>query len=268
MRYVFDHDLHIHSYLSGCSDDPEQNPQRMLQYAKEFGLKQLCITDHFWDEKVPGAENSYLKGQGVAHISRIKPLPQADGIEFLFGCETDMDQNMQLGVSKETMDLLDFIVIPTTHMHMVGFVISEEDCTIEGKARVWVERLEALLAKDLPFHKIGIAHLTCSLIDSSSRENYIKVLNLLREEDLYRVFKKAAEVGCGIELNSDDMRLRPGEEEAILRIYRIAKECGCKFYGGSDAHHPATLDAAKAIYERAIDLLELDENDKFHIIKK
>ena len=51
--------------------------------------------------------------------------------------------------------------------------------------------------------------------------------------------------------------------EKILRPYRIAKEKGCKFYIGSDAHHPAPLDAAKERFEKVIDALELEEEDKF-----
>lgn len=51
--------------------------------------------------------------------------------------------------------------------------------------------------------------------------------------------------------------------EALLRIYKTAKIAGCKFYLGSDAHHPKELDAAKGIFERVITLLDLSEDDKF-----
>ena len=55
------------------------------------------------------------------------------------------------------------------------------------------------------------------------------------------------------------------EADTVLRIFYIAKACGCKFYLGSDAHHPASLETAKARFERAVTLLDLTENDKFHI---
>ena len=80
-----------------------------------------------------------------------------------------------------------------------------------------------------------------------------------------RLFEKAAGLGVGIELNSSDMDFTEEEADVVLRPYRIAKKCGCKFYCGSDAHHPNTLDRAKALFERAIDLLELTEEDKFII---
>ena len=48
----------------------------------------------------------------------------------------------------------------------------------------------------------------------------------------------------------------------------LQKKCGCKFYLGSDSHHPKDFVNAKEIFERAVTLLELSEDDKFHIISK
>lgn len=264
MRYIYDNDLHIHSKLSLCSDDPEQTNERILQYAKDNGLKTICLTDHYWDESVPLLDPGFYGSQNFEHISAAKPLPQADGIRFLFGCETDMDRFMNIGVPKNRFDDFDFMIVPTTHFHFRGFTISDEVVTPQEKADFWLEKLNALLDKDLPFHKIGIAHLTCGLIDSS-REKLLETMEALSTEDLEKVFRKAAQCGVGIELNSDDMNFKAEESATILRPYRIAKQAGCKFYMGSDAHHPAALDAAKDIFERAIDLLELTEEDKFII---
>ena len=151
---------------------------------------------------------------------------------------------------------------------MVGLTISENDCrTAQGRADIWIKKFETLLNMDLPFHKIGLAHLTCGLI-APERKQYLEVLNLLPDEKLKDLFKKAAKLGVGIELNSGDMQFSDSETDTVLRIHRIAKQMGCKFYLGSDAHHPDRLYASKAIFERAIDLLGLTENDKFHIKTK
>ena len=268
MRFTFDHDYHIHSELSSCSRDPEQTPARIVQYAKDYGLKTICITDHYWDSAVPGASNWYAP-QNFAHIEQAKPLPKADGIAFLFGCETDLDRNCTVGVPKERFDDFDFMIIPTTHLHMKGFTITEEDIvSVEKKAALWVTRMEALLAMDLPFYKIGIAHPACTLLQSKPREEYLRLLDLIPEADMVRVFTKAAALGVGIELNRDDMKFSDAEADTVLRMFRIAKRCGCKFYCGSDAHHPAGLEETKALMERAIDYLELTEDDKFHIGRK
>lgn len=265
MRYQFDNDLHIHSQISLCSSDPLQTPQRILTYAMDNGLTTVCLTDHFWDEAVPGASDWYAT-QNYNWICQSKPLPQAEGIRFLFGCEIDMDRYFTIGLAREHFDRFDFVIIPTTHLHMTGFTISHEDAeTVAGRAEAWGKRLDALLSMDLPFEKIGIAHLACPLIDNRSRQMYLSVLEQISEEDMKRLFTKAAALGVGIELNSSDMRFSDEETDIVLRPFRIAKQCGCKFYFGSDAHHPAGLDNAKAIFERAIDFLQLKETDRFII---
>ena len=264
MKYIIDNDLHIHSSLSSCSSDPEQTPERILRYAAENGLKTVCLTDHFWDSAVPGASDWYAP-QDFDHISQARPLPVHEGIRFLFGCETDLDKHLTLGVSRDRLEEFDFVIIPTTHMHMNGFTLSpEEGASAESRAAAWLRRLDAVLNMDLPFHKVGLAHLTCKLIDRRPEE-YRKVLALLPENELYRLFRKAARLGVGIELNASDMTFREGEQELVLRPYRIAKECGCKFYLGTDAHHPSSFSGMAGTFGNAIDLLDLREEDKFVI---
>ncbi len=64
VQYIIDHD-YLHLQLSLCSNDPAQTPGRMLQYAKEQGLTSLCLTDHFWDEAIPGALGRFYQKQTV-----------------------------------------------------------------------------------------------------------------------------------------------------------------------------------------------------------
>jgi histidinol phosphatase-like PHP family hydrolase len=259
MKYVFDHDFHIHSQLSSCSRDPEQNNERILKYAEDEGLHTIVLADHFWDERVPGASKWYST-QNYPHICQAKPLPQSEKVKFLFGCETEMDKDMTVGCSREIMEELDFIVIPTTHFHMERFTIAEENlATPQTRAQVWVDKLDALLSMDLPFEKIGIAHPVCPLIWKGDRAKYLATLDAIAEADMHRIFAKAARLGVGIEIN---MSYPDEERDTVLRPFRIAKEEGCKFYLGSDAHHPAGLDNARKKFERVIDDLELTEEDK------
>ena len=266
MRYVRDHDYHLHSHLSLCSGDPEQTPERILRYAREYGLKSVCLTDHYWDEAVPGASDWY-KVQDTAHIRQALPLPQDENIRFYFGAEIDMDRNRTIGLTLEHFDNFDFVVIPTTHLHMMGFTLTEEQgATLESRAGLWIDRFDYLLRQPLPFYKIGIAHLTCSLIAPGPRENFRKVLNMITDRQMEDLFSGAREVGMGIELNGDDMmHMEDDGIDTILRPYRIAKEQGCKFYLGSDGHRADEMEGAQEPFERAIDLLGLEESDKFHI---
>ena len=79
MRYTIDHDYHIHTYLSLCSQDPGQTPEGILKIAKENGLKRIVLTDHYWDTTVPcnTKVNPWYEMQNFDHIYQSCP--------FLFG---------------------------------------------------------------------------------------------------------------------------------------------------------------------------------------
>lgn len=264
MKYVLDHDYHIHSYLSQCSGAPEQTPEGILRIAKDLGLSRIVLTDHFWDESIAGASNWYKTYHKFSDISKSLPLPRDTEVEFLFGCEVDMDKNGVIGISRDKFDTFDFIIVPTTHLHMRGFAIDEADYgRPERLARLWVERLDTLLSADLPFGKVGVAHLSTACIAHENRL-YLEVLRMIPDGAMYRLFDKAAKIGLGIELNSSDFRVGDEDIKTVLRPFRIAKECGCKFYHGSDAHNPREFEAIKC-FERASDMLGLTEDDKFHI---
>ncbi len=260
MQYRLDHDLHIHTKLSSCSGHPEQTPENILKYALENGLRTICVTDHYWDESIPGASGWYAP-QNTEHIKKSLPLPQAEGVRFLFGCETELREDLTAGVSPSRFDLFDFVIIPTTHLHMTDFTVSGKE-NAEERAALWIKRLDAVLSMPLPFYKIGIAHPVCTLI-APTREMYLETLRLLPEREMERLFKKAAALGAGIELNADDFGFSEEETPTVLRPFEIAKRCGCKFYCGSDAHEPEAFANVTERFSRAIRLLELSEADKF-----
>ena len=265
MKYVFDHDFHIHSQVSSCSRDPGQTNERILQYAEEEGLHTIVLADHFWDESIPGASKWYSK-QDYPHICQAKPLPQSEKVKFLFGCETEMDKYMTVGCSVERMKDFSFVVIPTTHFHMEGFTLSEEQLeTPQTRAKAWVDKFEALMEQDLPFHKIGIAHLTCGLIWKGDRAKYLETIDSIPVEDMHRLFAKAAKLGIGIEINPGNMKYAEEEKDILLRPFRIAKEEGCKFYCGTDAHTGKEFADVRRWFERGIADLELTEDDKLII---
>lgn len=259
MRFIVDHDFHIHSTISPCCHDEKQTPEAILNYAKINGLKKICLTNHLWDEKVPSIAQ-WHDGQRFECVSSVLPLPEDDNVKFLFGAETDMDYEFELGISKERFDVFDFVVIPTTHLHLAGNTVKTKLETPEEAADIWMQRLEALLKKDLPWHKIGIAHLTCGHI---FRDRTPEVVALLPEEKLYSVFSDCVSKGVGIELNMKTLAMTEEQKKIMLRPYFIAKDCGCKFYLGSDSHSVAALDSAKENFEDIVTLLDLKESDKF-----
>ena len=273
MRYQIDHDLHIHSCLSLCAKSTRQNPERILEYAAENGFSTVVLTDHYWDERVDGVsfygndKERWYSIQNTAHTDLALPLPQKDGIRFLYGCETEMDMRCRIGISPKEVERRAFIIVPTTHLHMTGLSIAEEDRTVDKCAELWVKRFEALLESGLPLRKVGIAHLTCPLFSPErTAESTVECLSKIASEDMKHLFGKAAEGGLGIEINFSAKPFEAmGALDELLRPYRIASECGCKFYLGSDAHHPDELARARANFETNIDLLGLTEDQKFNI---
>lgn len=269
MKYIIDHDYHIHTELSLCSGDPEMTPMRILKYAEENGFSTVCITDHFWDGAIPTKPvfSPFYDVQNFEHISRSLPLPLSDKVKMYFGCECEMAMDKTLSITAETMEKLDFIIVPTTHLHMTDYTIPEEKCTLEGRIETYIDRFEALLQMDLPFHKMGIAHLTDSLISPESFDSHIKVIEGVGERIFYDLFSASAEKGIGIELNMDTSLYSDRDFAKIMRPYEIAKDCGCLFYLGSDAHHPDAFAGMKENFSKMAEYLKLEEKDKFSFAK-
>lgn len=264
MKYILDHDLHIHSRFSSCSDDPEQTPDAILAYAVKAGYKHICLTDHFWDGEVPCACESW---EGFENINKALPLPQSDGVKFHFGCETDMDRYSVVGINRRNFDKLDFIVVPINHLHLDWAKVQQDELDKKEQAVIVAQRFWNLTQLDLPFHKVGLAHITWKGLAgySPNWQDHIDIINYIPDRRWKLLFTEAADKGMGIELNIDVERYSEGEEtESILRPYRIAKECGCRFYFGSDAHHPSGLPKLRDRADFLIDALNLTEDDKFN----
>lgn len=283
MKYVLDHDMHIHSYLSPCSSDPEQTTKAILDYGLKAGYKHIVLTDHFWDEDVPCATDSFetadakkrpdtndpmfmLKWEGFKNINKALPLPKAEGISFHFGVEADMDKYSVVGLTKEHADKFDFIIVPINHLHCPWAKLQQGKMDNREQAVILAQRFWNLLQLDLPFHKVGLAHITWDGLAACSPNwmDHIEILNCITDERWRLLFSETAKKGMGVEINVEYERYAEGfERESMLRPYRIAKECGCKFYFGSDAHHPFEFDLLKDRADFFINALDLTEDDKF-----
>lgn len=261
MRYIADHDFHIHSTVSLCCHDENQTPERILDYAEKNGFNKICLTNHFWDENVP-SRAEWCEEHYSDRVKSVLPLPQREGVSFLFGCETDMDFDNVLGISKDRLDEFDFVIVSTTHLHLSQNTVPGKLRTPEEAAFHWFDKIEALLEKELPADKIGIAHLTCGHVFEKRTP---EVIELLDDERLYKVFEGCARKGFGIELNMKTLTMDDETKRIMLRPYFIAKDCGCRFYLGSDSHKAAAFEGIKENFEGIIRDLDLKESDKFII---
>lgn len=255
-------DLHCHSSLSACCADKRMTPERILRHAEEAGYETICLTDHLWDSAVPGASGWYAP-QNIEHVRAALPLPQVPSCHFYFGCETELPVNGVPALSREHFDLFDFVVIPVNHMHMAELVRAEGVDTPEKMAVNIENRLENLLEQNLPFRKIGLAHLTIGLMFREGR--IADVMHAMSEARLLRILKGYAAAGTGIELNATAFSEMTDRPDDILKIYRIAKEAGCRFYCSSDAHSVEAMDGVPKNLPAVIQALGLTEADAYRI---
>lgn len=266
MEYLL-HDFHCHSYLSPCSNDPTMTTEAMMKNAKERHLKAICITDHMWDMAYRTVDHFFYGHLDIPFIMKNRDLPKDDTIPFFFGCETELPAEGIPALTREHFDLFDFVVIPPNHMHFIGLVRKEEIDTPKKMALEMENRLENLLMQDLPFEKIGIAHLTCSLMFSEG--SVADVVHEMNEARLLRIFAGYAKAGAGIEINTTCIHECQKEFETrhdeMMLLYRIAKEAGCKFYLGTDAHFIREFSSLQENAPMMIRELGLTDDDRYEM---
>ena len=232
------HDIHIHTFLSNCSSDPEQVPANMIKQAAALGLKKLGFADHLWCKSLPGASNWY-RPQDEEHVLQIKEQMPDDlmGIEVLIGCESEYTGEY-CGIDAKHAELFDFVLIPGGHFHMVDFVRPKELQSPEELSNLLLERNIASL--DFDFID-GLAHPFYILGQTAVMD---QICALLRKSDKLKIFlDKAAEKQLSLEINRGYFPQLYGREDAgfhdesLLELLSLAKAAGCLFHFSSDAHN-------------------------------
>ena len=268
MRYVLDHDLHNHSFISPCSRDDRQTKQAIFAYALTNGYRLVALTDHGWDTKVDDKGAPGWGGNDMERLRSNLPLPQAKRCRFLMGCEIDMNRHGVFGLSAEERERFDFIIASESHLNLTHFTIDPAQVGSDAASRkaYYEKRLHTLLdMDDLPFYKMGLAHFTTGNICNAELH---RCISLFSDAELAAVFEKVKARGMGVELNFVPRAANAEDLDIILRPHRIAKQVGCKFYFGGDAHHPERFGERRAEFETIVDLLDLKESDKWEFIPR
>jgi histidinol phosphatase-like PHP family hydrolase len=226
-------DFHIHTRLSSCSSDPQQTPANILKRAEELGLDQICLTDHFWDGSMPGASDWY-KTQNLDHIRTSLvgfDLNKERRTKVFFGCETEYTGGSGIGTSHQTALEMDFVLIPISHFHMKGYVRPDHVTSAADVADLWVLRYEELLQLDLPWTRVGLAHVMDCCIGNLQEEFLRQIL----KKPVRDLFARTADKGIAVEINAASL-FQGAAAQMNLEAYGLMKESGCKFTAGSDAH--------------------------------
>ena len=260
------HDFHIHTNLSICANETA-TVENYIANAKRLGLKKIGFSDHFGAKDIPGARGFYA-AHPFEHNAELKDtlakINEPD-IKFYFGCETEYHTpKRDIALTEEEAEKFDFIVVPNSHTHMI--MPKEYIPSYEKHRDFMIQAYEDILNSPLSRYVTAMAHpfdAVCCPYD------YKILINMITDDTFKRLFDKTAEKNIAFEINvSYSKNMTPQElaDDCHIRMFRIAKECGCKFTFGSDSHSSAYHD----FYENASilsDILELKEDDLAEICR-
>lgn len=266
------HDLHIHTYLSLCAPDKNGTVENYVASAKRQGLKKLGFANHFWGtefgnkeyyENVRANPTHFYTVQNFEHISQIKSDMQAakgEGIELLFGAEAEYDPCARtVAVTPEQAEQMDFIIVPNSHTHMT----MPKSCyePYEKHKEFMFQAFYDIINSEVSRYITAIAHPFHAVCCPYGAEI---LMQLITDDEYKRAFDSAANKGIAMEFNMFSVVKSNPEDISVyneeVRMLRIAKECGCKFTFGSDAH---TISEHENIrnFDVGADLLGLCEDD-------
>lgn len=257
------HDLHLHTYLSSCCHDKENMVvNRIIEAAHSIGLATIGFSDHVWMN--PAIEPSpWYKPQDAAHIERLRDdIAAADsrGIKISFGCEADMRAPGQYSITPEYAATLDHVLLSCSHFHMTKFVEQPEENTPAGIGqhliKFFVDGVNSGLATSIahPFMPVGNYESLDAIIGSISDSQFSDACAEAAANSV------ALEITLGFLPKTQDDGRPAFSLETPVRMITLAKEAGCKFTFGSDAH-----DIEKVIrlprLQYFIEKCQLTEND-------
>ena len=259
------HDLHVHTHLSSCANE-SATIEHYINKAKELGLTMIGFTDHMWDSAIVGA-NGWYQRQNFEHILKLKDeLAHNDtnGINILFGCETEYDlAHKGVAISEEVAKKLDFLIVPNSHTHIT--MPKDYYTPYQKHADFMLEAFYDIMNSNVVKYITAIAHpffaVGCPYDDR-------ELFELISDEQFEDCFRLAKANDVALEINLACYKNKTLSElyaDPSLRMYRIAKNAGCKFTIGSDSHSNTGHDNFELAYVLT-SLLDLKDEDLANIV--
>ena len=262
------HDFHIHTALSVCAKD-SATVEHYRDVAREQGLNSLGFADHFWDESCGEPWNNFYARQGLEHVLLLKEqLAAVDfgDVKVKFGCETEYDpRTRSAAVTPAVAEQFDFIIVPNSHTHMMMPKDFYEP--YEKHKQFMIDAYNDVLDCEVSKYVKAMAHpfeAVCCPYDNAI------LMKMMTDDDYRRVFDRTAQKGIAVEINVacmlkwDANRIAESEN---LRMFRLAKECVCKFSFGSDSHSDTGHDNYDTVCETVANELSLTEKDIADFVK-
>jgi len=258
------HDLHMHTYLSACcSDRANHRPAPILALAREMGLSTLGFADHLWMH--PDLEpSSWYRPQDASQVSRLRAdlASISTPLRVLVGCEAETIAPGKFSITPDFAESLDFVLLAASHFHMDSLVAQPRSYAPQHLGPhaldFFLAAVRSGLATSIPHPFFPVGH----------HDAFDVAVAFLSDAQLFDAFSLAAERSVAVEITLAFLP-RPDRVFSIetpLRLLSIARDAGCFFTLGSDAHAP---DAQRRFPELMtfVETLALTDDDLLPLVR-
>jgi len=268
MNYsLWNGDLHIHTNLSFCSH-PEIVPSVYLPYCEAEKLTVLGFSNHAYYDELLG--DGTVKGAGLARELQIKKqleeTQKTTNIKLLMGAEVETVVGREPSIRPEEAYPFDYILLAASHILNLPYAYDLKEFSNPDKLRALTIN-QFFHACELKYPvPTAICHPLYPICSKAEQE----IVDGISDKQLEECFTCAKENNKGIEIHACLYRRgtklnEDGISPSYLRYLTIAKECGCKFHFGGDAHMPSNFVGIHEKLRRAALSVGITENDMWTI---
>ena len=232
------HDLHVHTYLSACCHDRQgQTPAAILARAEEMGVATIGFADHVWMN--PDVEpNDWYRPQDARQIEQLREDLRhvSTTTRILVGCEADTAAPGRFSITPEFAAQLDFVLLSCSHFHIENLVAQPRSHdprdVAEHLLTFFRSAVSSGLATSIPHPFMPLGYM----------EQFDATIAAISDAEFLEVFAVAREHGVALEVTTGFL---PNPSRGVptldtpTRFLSLARQAGCRFTLGTDAHEPA-----------------------------
>ena len=244
-------DFHLHTGAVSCCAKEDATVQNYIDTSAKEGVTAIGIADHLWDKKV--APTKFYPINGFEELLNVVPTIPKDtkGIKVFLGCETDMNVYGEIGIHPESASLLDYVLVAMSHYRPFDNVFLGMDANDPKFMRKFaIDRFMRACNAEYSV-PVGIPHpfvphgVKCPerLMQEISDNDYLDCFKEARRKGVF------LEVHCSC-LDNDWENYKDGYPVEMIRMMMLARECGCRFTYGSDAHWMSMYDGTHEPMEK------------------
>ncbi|MDD3117604.1 MAG: PHP domain-containing protein [Victivallales bacterium] len=253
------HDLHLHTRLSPCCTDVNQTIPNLVAAARQMGLRKIGMADHAWlqSDTVPAGWQPNRAGFAVRNraIAAITPPPVV-----LRGCEADTFGPGRFSIDRRFAARCDYVILAANHFHFRALVDQPTTVTPQGVGdhmiRMFLAAVRSHLANIIPHVFMPMGYW----------EYYEPAIAAIPDKIFLEVFQETAAADVAVEITPVYLPPPPGGIRRTwnlatpLRVLTLARQAGCRFVFGSDAHALVAMSQLRQL-SPLIQALALEEKD-------